>query len=407
MNWFHAIPPRQNSGSLKNNMMQEDNPHLPKDIVPFSAADMEFKNAPEIIQAIKDFLDSENGVLAYYGQHPGYAEAVADWMLRRHNWKIDPKWIVPGNGILPSLYVAVDAFTNPQDNVIIITPVYDPFFSIVAGCGRNILTSDLIWNGERYVMNYEEIEKLAHNSNTTTLMLCSPHNPVGRVWSKEELERLARICIENDVLILNDEAHHDLILPGFHHTCLASISDEIAEHCITFTAPSKGFNLAGMQQSNTIIKNETMRNHYYKDVCLTKEYYTCNPLSYRACEAAYKTDGTWIDELNNVIDKNRQFATNYLKENIPEIHPMPMEGTYLLWLDCRALGLDRHELEKLNKEKAYLYLDEGYMFGEAGAGFVRWNLACHISVLEKGLERWKKAIDEWRKANEKKDSCTD
>ena len=400
MKLFHEIPPRQHSGSLKNTMMQSYDPNLPEDIVPFSAADMEFKNAPEIVQAIKDFLDSDNGVLAYYGGYPSYFRAVADWMERRHNWKVDPRWIVPGNGILPAIYTALAAFTHPGDKVIIMSPVYDPFYTIVGKNDRTILTSNLIWDGQRYRMNFEELRTFAQDPKTTMLLLCNPHNPVGRVWTREELEELGKICVENHVLIADDEAHHDLVLPGYHHTALASISPEIADITITFTAPSKGFNLAGMQQSNTIIKNDEMRRHYYDDICLTQEHYSCNPLSYRTCEAAYTKCDYWIDALNLLIDENRSFMTDYLAEHIPEIKPMPMEGTYLIWLDCRDLGMDAATLEKFMKEKALLYLDEGRMFGENGAGFERWNLACHKDVLERGLRRLKNAVDEWRSNHE-------
>ena len=394
---FDRIASRKGSGSLKWTAMAAHNGNLAPEITPFSAADMEFKNAPEIVQAIKDFLDSDNGVLAYYGGYPAYYEAVCDWMQRRHDWKIEPDWIVDMNGVLPSLYVALASFTKPGDNVIIISPVYDPFYSIVGNNGRNIVTSSLVFKDGKYQMDFDDIEKKAKDEKTTMIFLCNPHTPVGRVWTKEELTRLARICIDNNVLIADDEAHHDLILPGYKHTCLASISEEIADHCVVFTAPSKGFNLAGMQNSSTIIKDPEMRKHYYDEVALGQEHYTVSPLGYRACEAAYRYGDKWLDELIEVIDNNRKFMTDYLAKNIPEIKVMPMEGTYLIWLDCRELGMKYDELEKFMKEKALLYLDEGHMFGPEGDGFERWNLACHVSVLEEALDRLKKAVDEWRK----------
>ena len=380
---------------MKWRAMRAHNNHLPDDIVPFSAADMEFKNAPEIIAAMKEFLDSDNGVLAYYTWDRRYCDAIQNWLRVRHRWEVSTDWMLATAGILPGIYVAVEAFTKPGDGILVQTPVYDPYFATIEGNGRRLVTSDLVYNGARYEMNFDDIESKLRDPRTTMLLLCSPHNPVGRVWTREELARLGKICVENHVYVVSDEAHCDLSLPGHQHTCYASVSEEMAEHCVTLISPAKGFNLAGTQNACAIIKNKADRELFSK-TAFPHAQYTCDPLGFIAVETAYSKCGGWLDELNQVIDKNRIFMTEFIERYLPEIKVMPMEGTYLLWLDCRGLGMDYLELEKFMKEKAYLYLDEGYMFGEAGRGFERWNLACHVSILESALLRLKAAVEERR-----------
>lgn len=394
---FDAIPSRKDSASMKWTAMRAHNNHLPDDVVPFSAADMEFKNAPEILDAMKAFLDSDNGVLAYYTWDERYSKAIQIWLRTRHNWEVSTDWMLSTAGILAGIYVAIEAYTKPGDGILIQSPVYDPYYAMIEGNGRRVITSDLVFNGTRYEMDFADLEAKLKDPKTTMLLLCSPHNPVGRVWTPEELSRLGRLCVENNVFVVSDEAHCDLILPGYRHTCYASLSDEMAEHCVTFISPAKGFNLAGTQNACAIIKNPEDRALFSK-TAFPHAQFTCNPLSFIAVETAYSKCAGWLDELNETIDHNRIFMTEFINRYIPEIKVMPMEGTYLLWLDCRGLGMDYLELERFMKEKAYLYLDEGYMFGEAGRGFERWNLACHVSILEKALLRLKAAVEDWRKA---------
>lgn len=382
---------------MKWTAMRTHNPHLPDDVVPFSAADMEFKNAPEILDAMKAFLDSDNGVLAYYTWDQRYCNAIQNWLRTRHNWEVSTDWMLSTAGILAGIYVAIEAYTKPGDGILIQTPVYDPYFAMIEGNGRQMITSDLVFNGTRYEMDFADLETKLKDPKTTMLLLCNPHNPVGRVWTPEELSHLGRLCVENNVFVVSDEAHCDLILPGYRHTCYASLSEEMADHCVTFLSPAKGFNLAGTQNACAIIKNPEDRARFSK-TAFPHAQFTCNPLNFIAVETAYSKCAGWLDELNVTIDHNRIFMTEFINRYIPEIKVMPMEGTYLLWLDCRGLGMDYLELERFMKEKAYLYLDEGYMFGVAGRGFERWNLACHVSILEKALLRLKAAVEDWRKA---------
>lgn len=386
---FTTVVDRRNAGSEKWNDMLEINPQVPAGIIPLSVADMELPNPPEIIHGLQDYL--KDTVLGYSASTPAYREAVTSWMQRRHGWTIDADWIVETNGVVPALYASVQAYTQPGDGVLIMTPVYYPFFAAVERTGRTLHTSDLAINGDKYEMDFDDIARKAADPRTKLLIFCSPHNPVGRVWSREELARLGRICLENDVLIVSDEIHFDLIFPGRHHTVFSLVSDEIADRCIVCTAPSKTFNLAGMQTSNIIVKNEKLRAKLNRVLALMCVF-SLNTLGYKACEIAYTQCDAWLDELLALMVKNRDFVADYLAKNIPAIKVFPLEGTYLQWWDCRELGMDYKELERFMTKDALLYLDEGHIFGKSGRGFERINLACPTVVLEQALDRLNNAL---------------
>lgn len=387
---FETLVPRNKMGSVKWEEMKKINPTITEDIVPFSVADMEFKNPPEIMEGLKQYLDEV--ILGYTIPTDTYYDAVIGWMKKRHNWNVNRESIVLSPGIVAALFTAVRAFLKPGEGVILLTPVYYPFFMAAKVNECKVVESPLKFNGTQYEVDFEDLEQKAKDPGNKMLLLCNPHNPVGRVWTKEELTHIGRICIDNNVLIVDDEIHFDLIMPGYKHTVFPSISEELAQHSITCTSPSKTFNLAGMHASNIIISNEEIRSKF-ANANQNIGSGSLNTLGYKACELAYNKCEKWLDELIEVIEGNRKYFVEFMEENIPEIKPIRMEGTYLQWFDCRGLGMAYKELEHFMTQEVMLFLDEGYIFGQAGEGFERINLACPRHVLEKALVNLKKHLD--------------
>ena len=258
---FTTVVNRRPQASEKWALMRRIVPDLADDVVPFSVADMELKTAPPIIEGLIRYL-SDDAILGYTVPYDAYYDAVTGWMARRHNWRIAPEWISVSNGVIPALYDLVKAFTEPGDGVILLTPVYYPFYSAIERNGRAVASCPLIDDGDAYRIDFDALERCAGDPRAKLLIFCSPHNPIGRVWTRDELERVAEICIRNDVTIVSDEIHFDLVMPGHRHTVMASLSEEIASHVVTCTAPSKTFNLAGMQTANIVIPNPTLRERF-------------------------------------------------------------------------------------------------------------------------------------------------
>ncbi|WML42929.1 MalY/PatB family protein [Neobacillus sp. PS3-40] len=359
-----------------------------KDILPMWVADMDFRVPEPVIDAIKD--RAEHGIFGYTARTESYYEAVIDWMKRRHNWIVEKEWICHSPGVVPALSLIVQTFTKPGDKIIIQPPVYYPFTKVIEKHGRKIVANPLEFKEGRYMMDYEDLEKKI-DPDTKMIILSSPHNPVGRVWNKEELIRLGEICLKHNILIVSDEIHFDLIYKGHSHTPFASISEEFAQNSIICTAPSKTFNLAGMQTSNIIIPNEKIRTTYINIL----EIFSISMISsfgLVATESAYRYGEDWLEELLHYLQQNLDFLTNYIETNMKELKVIQPEGTYLVWIDCRGLGMDAKVLEKWMQTKAKVALDEGYIFGQEGEGFTRINIACPRSILEEGLKRIEKAI---------------
>ena len=386
---FETLVERRQFDSNKWLGMDEKHPALPPEIVPFSIADMEFKNAPEIISGLQKFLDK--AILGYTRAGRGYLQAVVNWMERRHHWRIQEDWVCQSIGVVPALINAVLAFTEPGDGVIVMPPVYFPFYDAVEKHGRVVVKNTLIERNGRFEIDFEDLSHCVQNSRNRLLLLCSPHNPVGRVWTKEELLRVGQLCVKNHVLIISDEIHFDLIMPGVQHTVLASLSEVFAEHCITCTSPSKTFNLAGMQVSNIMISNEQLRQRFTAQMEYSG-HFGLSILGYKACELAYTCGESWLEALLPVIAENAAFVEEFMAAYIPEIRVFPLEGTFLQYWDCRGLGLDYRMLSQLMTERALIFMDEGYLFGEAGQGFERIDLACPKWVLEQALMRLRKAL---------------
>ena len=383
---FTSIPDRRNCGSNKWNGAKNASPEF----VPLSVADMEFYPAPQIVDAIKK--TAENSVLGYTSPTEEYFDAVISWMKRKHDFDVKKEWIINTPGVVDALAILIQASTKPGDGVIILTPVYYPFDMAVLAKSRKIVYSELIENNGRYEIDYADLEKKCKKASA--LLFCNPHNPVGRVWTKEELRKVADICCRNDVFIIDDEIHHDLIMPEYKHTVMANAGDFVLDNIAVCTAPSKTFNLAGLQCSNIIIPNSKIRAK--ASACsLFNMQMGLNIFAYPACIAAYNECEDWLNELLTVVHENAMLVANFMAEHFPEIRVYPLEGTYLQWLDMRGLGMTHVELRRM-LQKAGIYLDNGEMFGPLGRGFQRINLACAKVTIEKALERFRKAVEEVR-----------
>ncbi|MGI6576538.1 MAG: MalY/PatB family protein [Eubacteriales bacterium] len=384
---FEKLINRKNTGSGKWNQMYEINPDVAEDIVPLSVADMEFKTAPEIVEGLKRFLDES--VLGYTSATDDYYKSVIGWMERRHGFSPNKEWFIEMPGVVPALKHMVSALTRPGDSVLIMTPVYYPFRSVAETQGRNIIETELIAEGNTYKIDFEDFEAKARREDVKLFILCSPHNPIGRVWTKQELELLCHLCYENDVFVISDEIHFDLIMPGYKHVSLGTFEEKYLENCAICTAPSKTFNLAGLQTANIFISNKDIRERVSKE----KGFGTLNAVGYKACELAYNCCEDWLEQAIEVIDGNRKYIEEFMARNIPRVKVFEMQATYLMWLDFNALGMDYKELEKFMQYKAQLFLDEGYIFGKGGYGFERINIACPKWVIEGAMERLLKAVN--------------
>ena len=387
---FENFNKRFNSGSGKWNEAKSFGVKESDDIIPFSVADMEFSTAPEIIEGLKQKI--ETTILGYENPTPEYLETVCNWLKVRHNWNAKTEWILPSHGIVDAFFTAVKTYTNEGDGVMLMTPVYYPMYTAIKSTKRVLVDNKLIYNDGKYEIDFDDFERKAADKNTKMLILCSPHNPCGRVFTRQELSRIAEICLKNNVFVVSDEIHFDLIMPGHTHTVFASLSDDVADNCIVCTAPSKTFNLAGLQTSNIFIPNPEHREKFLNALKLSNPNPKCNLLGYFACEIAYKNCSQWLDEALNVINTNKNIIENFIRKEFPEIKITPLEGTYLMWLNCRGLSIGKNfkELERINHEEAKLFFDEGYIFGEQGEGFERWNIACPTRYINNALERMKK-----------------
>ncbi|MFK9090796.1 MalY/PatB family protein [Bacillus salipaludis] len=351
------------------------------DAIPMWIADMDFKSPPPVIEALNQRV--KHGIFGYTSRPDSFYEAIIDWVNRRHHWQIDKKWIAPSPGILSALSLSINSFTQQGDKVIIQTPVYHPFSQIIKSLGREVVTNPLNLKNGRYTLDFDDLESKI-DSTVKILVLCNPHNPVGRVWSLEELTMLGEICIKHNILVISDEIHCDLVYRGYKHLPFASISEEFANHSITCIAPSKTFNIAGLQTSCNIIPNEEIRDIFNQSInnqCIGSP----NAFGIIAAESAYRYGEEWLEQLINYLQGNLDFVIHYFQENIPHIKVIRPESTFLVWLDCRELGLTPKELDEFMLNKAGVAMNEGYIFGVDGEGFMRMNIGCPRSVLEKCL----------------------
>lgn len=386
---FDEIIDRTGTDCLKYDFAAESG--MPEDILPLWVADMDFRTAPCITQRIQK--DVEFGIFGYTDSKDDYFHALANWYETYFDWKIEKSWLVKTPGVVFALATAVSAFTKEGEGVMLQQPVYYPFSGVIRDTHRKIVNSGLILKDGRYEMDFADFEEKIVRENVRLFLLCSPHNPVGRVWKKEELQRIGEICLKYDVKIVSDEIHSDFVYPGHKHHILLTVDERLKEISIICTAPSKTFNLAGLQVSNIFIPDPKLRQAFTQQIALTG-YSQVNMLGLHACQAAYEGGREWLEQLKIYLRENLDFAREYLEKNLPQIKLIEPEGTYLIWLDCRALGLPEEKLEELIVHKAKLWLDSGAIFGKAGEGFERINIACPRATLEKALKRLKEAIDE-------------
>ncbi len=357
--------------------------------ISYGVAEMKFPLAPEIKAGLHACADT--GYFGYYGD-PDYAGVVCDYYASRHGWAPERDWLVQTYGVVTAFAMAIRCFTAPGDGIIIQTPVYTPFFNEIESNGRRVLENRLVRNESRYEMDFEGLERLAALPESKMLILCSPHNPVGRVWSRRELQRLSEICLRHGVLVVSDEIHNDLVFDG-SHSIYASLSPEAAQNCVVCTAPSKTFNIPGLITSNIFIPNAELREKYQAELarCIGHYMSITGPA---AGTAAYQNALPWLDELLVYLKENAELFYSLVREKLPQAWTPKMEGTYLAWLDLSFLGLDDETLEAFLRDKAKLLVNMGRSYGKAGSGFIRINIGCPRRYVIDAVERLAAAINQ-------------
>jgi len=366
-----------------------------EDVIPMWVADMDFPCPEPVVRAIQE--RAKHPIYGYSFPTESLYDAIIDRLYRYYGWRIKREWIVFTSGVVDGFYTAVESLTRPGDEVIIQPPVYYPFAQCIRLAGVTVVKNPLRFIGKRYEMDYEGLASLFEVQTTfpqkmpriKALLLCSPHNPVGRVWSTTELAKMADICVKNECVIISDEIHCDLLLGDAKHTVTATLSPEIEQNTITFMAASKTFNLAGLQTGFAVVPNNRLRRALIETRARRG---SGNLFGYVALEAAFRYGDEYLKQLREYLTGNVRFMSDFIKERIPELKVIEPEGTYLVWVDFRALGMDHIQLQKFIRFKAGLALDDGYLFGEEGAGFERFNVACPRSVLEEALYRLEKAV---------------
>ena len=379
---FDTVYDRNGTSSLK----YKKHPRYPdKKLIPLWVADMDFKAAPEIIDALNKTI--KHGIFGYTLPDDEYFNSVINWNKKRFGFEIKEEWIIPCEGVMSGVATAIRALTKPEDSVLIFQPVYYPFANVISNNNRRLIVSELQFDGEKYAVNFEDLENKIIQNEVKVLLFCSPHNPAGRVWKREELERVTQICLKDNVIIISDEIHSDLVYKK--HIPTASLSDKVADITVGLTSITKTFNLAGIQGANLIIPNERIRAAVENELraqCAGG----ANIMSLVATKAAYQYGDKWLDELLIYLQGNINYVIKSLMST--KIKPLPPQGTYLIWLDCRALGLNDRELEDFFIKKCGVWMNGGYIFGKGGSGFMRMNIACPKEVLEEAIKHIKDGL---------------
>lgn len=387
MSWnFDDIPFREGTNCVKYDLREVT--FGVKDVIPMWVADMDFKTPDFIVNALQKRLD--HNIFGYSFRPDKYFHSIINWQKSRHNWAVEKEWICFSPGIVPALNICTLAFTRPGDSIIVQPPVYFPFFSAVESFGRNLVYNKLKESDGKWTMDFDSLIA-SINDNTKMIIISNPHNPVGRAWTPDELNRLADICLSNNILILSDEIHCDLVLPGFYHTPVANISEKIADITVTCIAPSKTFNLAGLATSSVIISNPVLRKYFNKKI-ESLHIGNGNIFGTIASIAAYSEGHNWLNSLLNYINQNVDYVIDYCRKMIPEIVPVAPEATYMIWLDCRKLGMTGKELQNFFVRSAGIGMNEGSTFGPGGEGFMRMNLGTTHQNVEKAMEQIEKAV---------------
>ncbi|MCH5229154.1 MAG: pyridoxal phosphate-dependent aminotransferase [Muribaculaceae bacterium] len=380
---FNTPIDRHNTNSYKWDTLDMEN------VIPLWVADMDFKTAPCIIEALKKRV--EHGIFGYTRVPDKYYEATIDWFKRRHNWDIKPTDIIYTSGVVPAISAIIKALTQPGDKVIIQTPVYNCFFSSIKNNDCIPLENELKYWDNTYVIDYEDLEEKASDPRAKVMLLCNPHNPSGRVWTYNELSQIYDICSRHDVVVVSDEIHCELVYPPFVYIPFCSLSEEVASHSVACVSPSKSFNIAGLQIANIVCRDEEMRKKIDKAININ-EVCDVNPFGVLATISAYTQGEPWLTELIDYLQENYEFLVTFFNKEMPKLPVVKLEGTYLVWVDCRSIGLSSEELEEKLIREGGVWLNPGSMYGVAGEGFMRINIACPRERLAEGLKRMKKVL---------------
>ncbi len=359
-------------------------------VLPMWVADMDFKTAPAVTAAL--VKRAEHGVFGYTHPSASYYTALSGWFKRRHNWSILQGWVLYTTGVVPALSAVIKAFCRPGEKVLVQTPVYNCFFSSIKNNGCETVSSPLVYDSGSYRMDFTDFEQKAADPAVKLFLLCNPHNPAGRVWTEAELRRIGEICLKRDILVVADEIHCELTAPGIAYTPFASLSPDFLNRSVTCISPSKAFNLAGLQTANIVAADKDLRAQIDRALNIN-EVCSIGPFGAEALIAAYNEGGEWLDELNVYLHENFSFLCEFCARNLPQLRVTPLEGTYLAWVNCKALGRTSEELAKELLQKGRVRVNAGSLYGAEGEGFIRLNLACPRAQLAEALNRMKTVFD--------------
>lgn len=378
---FDSVIDRRDTACEKYSFLKKHG--LDEDVLPMWVADMDFETVPEVKDKLRRI--TEHGIYGYTGRTDVYNAAVISWFSRRFQWKIKERWIISTPGVVFALATAVRTYTEPRDGILIQQPVYYPFERVISRNGRVPVISRLIEGTEQYEMDFIDMERKIREQNVKMMILCSPHNPVGRVWKKEELEQLGTLCETYGVTVVVDEIHCDFVRKGYKHVPFGTL-EPFGKKAVICTAPSKTFNLAGLQASNIIIADPVLRRKFVTELN-AQGMFGAGLYGLAACQTAYETGEEWLEQLLDYLEGNYQYIKTYLQEKLPKVRLTELQGTYLIWMDFRAYGYTDQELNRIMQKEAKLWLDDGPMFGQGGSGFMRLNLAAPKSLVEDAMER--------------------
>lgn len=379
---FSKLTNRRETGSLKWDVKENE--------LPMWVADMDFETAPEIVEALKN--RAAHSIFGYNIVPEKYFTSIQNWWQNYHHFKIETDWMMFCTGVVPAISSIVRKMTTVGENVLIQSPVYNIFYNSILNNGRYVLSSDLVYDGQEYHIDFEDLERKLALPQTTLMILCNPHNPIGKIWDKETLKKIGDLCAKHHVLVLSDEIHCDIVAPDKEYIPFASVSKTNLMNSITCIAPTKAFNLAGLQTSCIVVPNEILRHKVNRGIN-TDEVAEPNSFAITASITAFEKGKPWLEELRVYIENNKQKAKNYIHQEIPECHVVPSEATYLLWIDCSKITSDSVALVEFIRQHTGLYLSDGYEYGENGESFIRMNVACPFKRLEDGLSRFKKGIE--------------
>lgn len=385
---FDEIIPRRNTRSYKWDSAADDN------VLPLWVADMDFRTAPAVVEALERRV--KHGIFGYVKVPDEYYQAVTNWFAQRHGWQFQKEWMIYTSGVVPAISAIIKALAEPGDGIVVQTPVYNCFFSSIRNNGCRIVSNPLIYDGRTYRMDFEDLETKTADPNVKAMLLCNPHNPAGRVWTRDELIRLGEICRRNHVTVISDEIHCELVFPGHTYLPFASISDQHLWNSVTCISPSKSFNLAGLQIANIIARDDALRQRIDRAININ-EVCDVNPFGVEATIAAYNQGEEWLMQLLGYLQGNYETLCEFFGKYLPQIAVTELEGTYLVWTDCRKLGLSSDVLQSRLLAEAGVWLNSGTMYGAEGEGFMRWNIACPRSVLVQAMERFRDFVDSLQK----------